>query len=143
VLIGGGGERVTLRYVARFADMSNFGPTAQTGGSTDPEAVRRKFAVLRAHCEALGRPYESVLRSYYTGFVLADEPAALTAKLHGYYPAGIPAGRPATLEAAIDFVRALLAAGVQHFIAVVRGGDLETIRVFAERVVPAVRAGAE
>jgi alkanesulfonate monooxygenase SsuD/methylene tetrahydromethanopterin reductase-like flavin-dependent oxidoreductase (luciferase family) len=139
VLIGGGGERVTLRYVARFADMANFGPTAQTGGAADPEAVRRKFAVLRTHCEALGRPYASVLRSYYTGFVLADEPAALTAKLRGYFPAGIPAGRPTSLEAVIDFVRALLAAGVQHLIAVVRGGDLETIRVFAERVVPAVR----
>jgi hypothetical protein len=119
--------------------MANFGPTAQTGGATDPAEVRRKFAVLRTHCEALGRPYESVLRSYYAGFVLADEPAALTAKLRGYYPAGIPAGRPLSLEAAVDVVRALLAAGVQHLIAVVRGGDLETIRVFAERVIPAVR----
>jgi alkanesulfonate monooxygenase SsuD/methylene tetrahydromethanopterin reductase-like flavin-dependent oxidoreductase (luciferase family) len=140
VLIGGGGERVTLRYVARVADMANFGPTEQTGGAATPAGVRHKYAVLRGHCEALGRPYQSVLRSYYMGLVLAATPAALAAKLRGYYPAGGPAEQPPSLDAAVDHVGALAAAGVQHFIAAVRGDDLETIRLFAERLVPAVRA---
>ena len=47
VLIGGGGERRTLRLVARYADIWHaFG---------DPETVRRKAAVLREHCAAVGR----------------------------------------------------------------------------------------
>jgi alkanesulfonate monooxygenase SsuD/methylene tetrahydromethanopterin reductase-like flavin-dependent oxidoreductase (luciferase family) len=140
VLIGGGGERVTLRYVARYADLANFGPSESTGGAATPEGVRHKFAVLRAHCEALGRPYDSVLRSYYLGLVLADTPAALAAKLARYHPSGVPAGRPTSLEAAVDHVRDLVDAGVQHVIAAVRADDPETLRLFAERVVPAVRA---
>ena len=139
LLIGGGGERVTLRYVAQYADMSNFGPTEQTGGATTPEGVRRKFEVLRRHCDALERPYDSVLRSYYTGLVLAETPDAFAAKLRGYYPSGVPAGRPTSLEAAVRHVRGLVDAGVQHFIAAVKSDDLETIRVFAERLIPEVR----
>jgi alkanesulfonate monooxygenase SsuD/methylene tetrahydromethanopterin reductase-like flavin-dependent oxidoreductase (luciferase family) len=53
-LLIGGGERVTLRAVARSADLANFGPPAQTGGTADPDGVRRTFAVLRAHCDARG-----------------------------------------------------------------------------------------
>ena len=55
VLIAGGGERVTLRQVARYADMANFGPHEWTGGAFDLDAVTRKLAVLRRHCEAEGR----------------------------------------------------------------------------------------
>jgi alkanesulfonate monooxygenase SsuD/methylene tetrahydromethanopterin reductase-like flavin-dependent oxidoreductase (luciferase family) len=46
-MIGGGGERKTLRLVAQYADACNFfGP---------PEVVAHKVDVLRAHCEAVGR----------------------------------------------------------------------------------------
>src|SRR5688572_24109130 len=47
LLIGGGGERVTLKLVAQYADANNVG-----GGI---ENVRRKEAVLVRHCEAIGR----------------------------------------------------------------------------------------
>ena len=47
ILVGGGGERVTLKLVARHADACNlFGP---------PDAVRHKLGVLRAHCADAGR----------------------------------------------------------------------------------------
>jgi F420-dependent oxidoreductase-like protein len=51
ILIGGSGEQKTLRLVARFADACNLWPT--------PE-VPRKLAVLRAHCEAVGRNYDAI-----------------------------------------------------------------------------------
>jgi F420-dependent oxidoreductase-like protein len=55
IMIGGGGERKTLRLVAQYADATNvFG---------DPDTLRHKYAVLRAHCERLGRPYEEIERS--------------------------------------------------------------------------------
>src|SRR5258708_3478270 len=44
VMIGGGGEQLTLRAVARLADACNAGGT--------PDMVRRKYDVLRRHCEA-------------------------------------------------------------------------------------------
>jgi F420-dependent oxidoreductase-like protein len=63
ILIGGGGERKTLRLVARYADACNlFG--------TSPDDVARKLAVLRSHCDAEGRDYDSIEKT-----VLAVRPA--------------------------------------------------------------------
>jgi len=55
ILIGGGGERRTLRLVAEHADATNV-----FGG---PEAIAHKYAVLRTHCEAIGRPYDEIERT--------------------------------------------------------------------------------
>lgn len=54
--LGGGGERVTLRLVAQFADGCNV-------GSGRPEVIRQKLHSLRGHCETLGRDYDSISRS--------------------------------------------------------------------------------
>jgi F420-dependent oxidoreductase-like protein len=55
IMIGGGGERKTLRLVAQYADACNvFG---------DATRIAHKYAVLREHCERLGRPYEEIERS--------------------------------------------------------------------------------
>ncbi len=52
ILIGGGGERKTLRLVARYADACNlFG---------DPATVKHKLEVLRQHCSAEGRDYDEI-----------------------------------------------------------------------------------
>jgi alkanesulfonate monooxygenase SsuD/methylene tetrahydromethanopterin reductase-like flavin-dependent oxidoreductase (luciferase family) len=74
--VAGGGEQVTLRLVAQYADMSNFGPSRWTGSGFDADDVRRKCAALGGHCEALGRAYDSVLRSCFTGPVVCAETAA-------------------------------------------------------------------
>ena len=55
IMIGGGGERKTLRLVAQYADASNV-----FGG---PEGIFRKWQILREHCEAVGRPFEEIERS--------------------------------------------------------------------------------
>jgi len=55
IMIGGGGEQKTLRLVAQYADACNvFG---------DATRIAHKYAVLREHCERLGRPYEEIERS--------------------------------------------------------------------------------
>jgi F420-dependent oxidoreductase-like protein len=54
ILIGGGGEKKTLRLVAQYGDACNL--FARMGD----EEVRRKLDVLREHCEALGRPYAEI-----------------------------------------------------------------------------------
>ena len=52
ILVGGGGERKTLKLVARYADACNL--------FADPATLPHKLAVLREHCQAEGRPYEAI-----------------------------------------------------------------------------------
>src|SRR5260370_18931467 len=54
ILVGGHGERKTLRLVAQYADACNF------MGYLDKEQRRHKLDILREHCQALGRPYEQI-----------------------------------------------------------------------------------
>ncbi|MFG1708180.1 LLM class F420-dependent oxidoreductase [Nonomuraea sp. M3C6] len=56
ILIGGSGEKKTLRLVAQYADACNFLYGAD---------VRHKLAVLRTHCERLGRPYEDIEKTLH------------------------------------------------------------------------------
>jgi len=55
IMIGGGGEKKTLRLVAQYADATNV-----FGG---PEAIAHKYEVLREHCAAVGRDYDEIERS--------------------------------------------------------------------------------
>ena len=63
--IGGGGEQVTLKLVARFGDACNVG-----GG--DPDVIRRKLEVLRRHCDAVGRDYDEIIKSTSLNVHLVD-----------------------------------------------------------------------
>jgi F420-dependent oxidoreductase-like protein len=63
ILIGGGGEKKTLRFVARYAQACNLFP--------GPE-VRRKLDVLRAHCEAEGRAYDDIEKTVLYNFDLGE-----------------------------------------------------------------------
>jgi len=71
ILIGGGGEKRTLRLVARYADACNlFG--------SSPDEVAHKLDVLRKHCAAEGRDYDSVVKTVLvTRPVLVDVDAFL------------------------------------------------------------------
>lgn len=64
LLVGGGGEKVTLRLVARYADACNVGAAAGI------EAVRRKEAALRQHCADVGRDESEIERTLNTGPVI-------------------------------------------------------------------------
>ena len=59
VMVGGGGERKTLRLVATYGDACNL--FAQPGHGT--EGVAHKLDVLRAHCDDVGRPYEEIRKT--------------------------------------------------------------------------------
>jgi len=87
IMIGGGGERKTLRLVARYADACNV-----FGG---PAVISHKFAVLRDHCAAVGRPYAEIERSTLqsvrisaTGDEGTDPPAAIVERFGELSDAG-------------------------------------------------------
>jgi F420-dependent oxidoreductase-like protein len=76
ILVGGGGERKTLRLVAQYADGCNiFGRS--------PEFVRGKLDVLREHCDRLGRPYDEIERTVLTGIDLENESSDETVERFG------------------------------------------------------------
>ncbi|NDJ53908.1 MAG: LLM class F420-dependent oxidoreductase [Chloroflexi bacterium] len=54
ILIGGMGEKKTLRYVAQYGDACNF------FGGTPNDELSRKLDVLKGHCEAVERPYDEI-----------------------------------------------------------------------------------
>jgi F420-dependent oxidoreductase-like protein len=69
ILIGGGGEKSTLGVVARQADAANL-------SAHDPDALRRKLAVLDSECESVGRDPHTLLR---TAFLVPENVAHLEA----------------------------------------------------------------
>jgi F420-dependent oxidoreductase-like protein len=79
--IGGGGEKVTLKLVAQYADACNVG-----GGN--PEVCRQKLAILKEHCEAVGRNYDEIIKSTSLDMLLledgADRDAAIEANRQGW-----------------------------------------------------------
>ena len=67
ILVGGGGERKTLRIVARYADACNVG-----GGF---ESVKRKDQILRRHCDEVGRDESEIERTASLGpVIIRDTP---------------------------------------------------------------------
>jgi alkanesulfonate monooxygenase SsuD/methylene tetrahydromethanopterin reductase-like flavin-dependent oxidoreductase (luciferase family) len=146
LLVGGGGERTTLHHVARYADASSLGAGAWGGGAASDADVRHKYNVLRAHCAAIGRPYESVLRTFhFVPVLLADNPAAVAAKRERVPPELLASADSASLigtpEQAVARLKLLVAAGCQYFTLAVL--DADTLRLLAERVVPAVADAAK
>lgn len=83
ILIGGGGERKTLLLVARYADACNI-------FATSPEDVAHKLEVLRSHCEAEGRDYDSIRKTMiYQGDLVATDPDEIIADIRRYAALGV------------------------------------------------------
>jgi F420-dependent oxidoreductase-like protein len=116
IMIGGGGERRTLRLVAQHADATNV-----FGG---PEGIAHKYAILREHCERVGRPYEEIERSTLQGVSLSG--------------AG---GRPVESGAQIvDRFGELADAGAQHVILGYPGvGTPAGLELLGRDVIPHIR----
>jgi F420-dependent oxidoreductase-like protein len=109
ILIGGGGERKTLRLVARYADACNLFPGPQ---------LPHKLNVLREHCEAVGRDYDAIEKTALFGFDVAEDRAKV-GKLKGQ-------------------LRWLAGLGVQTVIGSMRDVErLEPIEIMGREVIPA------
>jgi F420-dependent oxidoreductase-like protein len=132
LLIGGDGERMTLKVVAQFADACNVGD--------DPASVQQKLAVLKQHCAAVGRDYESIHRTSSTLCLLADSDEQALAR--------VPAERKANLgemvhtaligspETVRERLAAYEAAGVQELVLrFLDGTNLDTLRRFAKEYI--------
>lgn len=148
LMIAGSGNR-TLRQVAEFADACNFGPSETTGGVRSPDEVREKLAILRGHCQDIGRPIDDILPTHFTSWLmLAETEVEAQAKLARYYPDGLSEVQrytriATTPEGAIAYYQGLADAGIRHFVVQSQDAtDHETYRLLATRVAPHIRVNA-
>jgi F420-dependent oxidoreductase-like protein len=127
IMIGGDGEKVTLRLVAQYADMCNvFG---------DPETVARKFAVLREHCERIGRAYDEVTRTNHVSILIAANERELAAKKAHH---GADFDLVGTPDAIIDGLARYAQIGSQYVtFTMPDAAEIEPILLLGETVVPA------
>ena len=90
ILIGGSGERKTLRMVAQYADACNL---FDIQGSQFRDDLTRKLGVLREHCAQVGRDFAEIEKTVATSFDLGEDPkagaVALLAHLRELAEAGI------------------------------------------------------
>jgi F420-dependent oxidoreductase-like protein len=117
ILIGGSGEKRTLRMVARFGDISNW------WGSLDE--LKHKNDVLEAHCEAVGRDPSTIIRTVMAPVLLVDdarEADALMARIPPERRASLIAATPADAAEALAPYRE---AGFDGFI--LRNAMLSTV----------------
>jgi hypothetical protein len=133
------------KHAYSFLFTRSFFLPAIIGGAYEIADVVRKYDVLRRHCEAQGRPYDSILRSHLTiPLVLAETHEALQTKLESLpqgwlkmFGSSLIAGVP---QEVISSYQALASAGVQYFICSLFRDDRETLRLLAEQIMPAVKA---
>lgn len=146
LLIAGGGEKVTLRQVAQYADACNFGASSNTG-AIRAEGVAKRFEVLKRHCDEIGRPYGEILRTHFTSwlFVAETERDALAKKAR-YFPNGLTEEQEHTRifgapDRIVAYCAELIDAGVQYFVMQTQdASDTETIELLGREVAPRVRA---
>lgn len=132
IMIGGDGERFLLRAVAEHADWWNAMPR-------QPDLLRQKLAVLRDHCQAVGRDYNQIRKTITFTAYLAPTRAAATARAGDALARENPpfAGDPAAL---IDFLQEHIELGFDLFQLVFPNFPAtDDIELFADKVLPAFR----
>lgn len=128
LLIGGNGEQVTLKLVAQYGNACHvFG---------DPATLAHKFAVLKKHCEAAGRDYESIQRATIAICEIADTDEQAQTRIpeavRAIFGGGL-VGSPDTIRKGIT---ALEEAGVQELmLRFPNARDLDGIRRFAREFI--------
>jgi F420-dependent oxidoreductase-like protein len=137
VWIGGGGEQLTLRVVAKHADCSNFGGT--------PEQWTHKREVLKGHCAAVGRDEATIRKTWSPECMIReteDELRAIgTKSLWGQpFDAWREASLVGTPEQICEKIQTYVDLGCTGFIPWCSDyPDLETLELFATQVMPNFR----
>lgn len=85
IMIGGSGERKTLRLVAKYADACNLFASPEGG----PEAIAHKLAVLREHCEREGTDYDRIRKTILWSALVDPEDPALIGQLEAFARIGV------------------------------------------------------
>ena len=137
IWIGGGGEQLTLRVVARHADRSNFGGTH--------EEWARKCEILKGHCADVGRDYDEITKTISGELMIRETEEELQALgTRDMWGRPLDEWRTGALVGTVDEV----AEKVQGYVDLGCRGfvpwcadypDTTSLRLFAERIIPTYR----
>jgi F420-dependent oxidoreductase-like protein len=135
IMIGGSGEKKTLRMVAQYADASNF--------FGDPDRMRHLIGVLEGHCERLGRDPAEITKTRLGTVIIADTQAEAERRLEVVRErSGIPRERLATFlvgdpDTVAEKASELIDAGTEALIFnSPHVHDLETVQLLGETLAP-------
>ncbi len=116
ILIGGSGEKKTLRLIAKYGDACNLYGLAF--GNTADEMVH-KLNVLKEHCQELGRPYDEIERTVIDSVTIAPDAS--------------------NASDIINHCRTLAGIGIQHVIYSIQNvHEITPLEVFGRDVIPVV-----
>ena len=154
IMVAGNGERVTLRQVAQWADACNLKEEVPLSDDSisDKERgaqVERLLGAMAGHCERLDRPYDEILRTHFTLYLILGETmgeaqakASALDTSQSTSPGTRAKGTTSMLVAdparAIRYYQAMVDAGIQYFIVQLDARDAETIGLLKTKVAPKV-----
>ena len=135
ILVGGSGERKTLKIVAKYADACNLFGSIET--------IKRKLDVLKEHCKSVGRDYDSILKTKLDLVVIDDSEEIARKRAQQFYK-GIPEQQIKDREFAIYGTREdvsrqielLEEAGIQYLIVHFEPSrELEALDIFSDNII--------
>ena len=123
--IAGGGEKVTLKIAAQYADYTNF--------LGDPETFKAKSDILRGHCETLGRDFAEITRSSNYNVLLGENEAEV---VNGAVDG--PTSLVGTPDQAVEKLKAVEELGMTYAIGYFADAayDRASIELFESKVIP-------
>ncbi|MCL2464927.1 MAG: LLM class flavin-dependent oxidoreductase, partial [Micrococcales bacterium] len=148
IWIAGGGEKVTLKIAAKYAQYTNFGGT--------PQSFAAKSAILAQHCAAVGRDFGEITRSANFNVVIAEtekDIPALLDRIQAHYAATVPASAAGvreefaagylvgTPEQIVGKLHAMADLGLEYAICYfpLIAYDRTDLELFEREVIPALR----
>jgi F420-dependent oxidoreductase-like protein len=133
ILVGGGGEKKTLKIVAKYADACNLFGSAET--------VKRKLNILKEHCKTIGRDYDSILKTKLSIIVVDDDKQMAEKKIEQIFK-GMPEEQIrefaiyGTPEDVLRQIRLFEQFDIQYLIVDLDPSrELEALDVFANKII--------
>jgi F420-dependent oxidoreductase-like protein len=133
ILVGGSGERKTLKIVAKYADACNLFGSLET--------VRKKLDILKEHCKTVDREYDSILKTKLAAIIVDDSYEMVKNKVRETFR-GIPEEQIkefviyGTPEDVSRQIQTLEEAGIQYLIVDLEPSrELEALDTFANKVI--------
>jgi F420-dependent oxidoreductase-like protein len=135
ILIGGSGENVTLKLVAKYGNACNL-----TDG---PQTIKHKLEKLKEHCKAVGRNYDDILKTRLGHLIIGEDAKEVSLMLQRDRKPGVTDeeydqrviyGTPKQI---VDKIQEFINSGIQYMIFNLDYENEERVlKLFAERVIP-------
>ncbi|MFH0749199.1 MAG: LLM class flavin-dependent oxidoreductase [Candidatus Bathyarchaeota archaeon] len=136
IMVGGGGEKVTLKIAARYANISHF-------NTNNLEDLERKISVLREHCNTLRRDYHEIRKGTSMSIIVADTGTEAEKKLKNQAKSsntpietlrsqlGPAVGTPKKVA---DYIKKYLEKGIT--LLMFRFSDINDLKILSKEVIP-------